>query len=184
MKMKLKQLLFATAAFAVLVVLPAAAKADPVTLFVEPFRSVAAGASVTFMGSLSNAGMPSRFLDTVTINIAQPPGGGIAWDETLVYLSYPGAIPPPPQGLVSFFDVFVDLSVPTGDYLGSWSATLVDNMGLNTIIVNQAFTVRVQQGAPGAVPEPATMFLLATGLGGAALAKRRAKLKGKSETSS
>ena len=80
---------------------------------------------------------------------------------------------------MNFFDVNVSLSVPVGLYSGSFSVLGGENNLAQNVLGTAPFSVFVV-GAGQPLPEPATMFLLATGLGrAAALTRRRAKRKGK-----
>lgn len=185
MNMKLKQLSLAILALAVLVLLPAAAKADPIVMTLDASHTVAAGGTATFQGTFSNGGTPDRYVNAVSFTFS----GGFAnfsFDPNDFFNAVPQFVPAGfSTGLspVDFFDIAVSASAAPGTYTGSFTvlggATDSDQNPLATA----DFTLIVQGGAT-AVPEPATMFLLATGLGGAALAKRRAKKKGKIETSS
>ena len=162
--MRKRNTLLAMAALAVFLLLPAAAQADPVTLVLDPTHNVAAGGSVTFFGSLTNGGAPPRSVSSASVNILGP--AGITWDVTAIFL-----YPTPIDGSVgAFFDVFADLTVPPGIYSGTFTVQLLDDNEANLITLTQEFTV-VVTGA--AVPEPATMALLGTGLAGFAAWRRK-----------
>ena len=182
-----KQLTLVLAALIFLV--PAAANADPIVLTLDPTHTVAAGSTVTFQGTFSNLGSPSRSIPSVTFSFS----GGFAdftFNPDDFFAAVPlivdpgfttGATP------VDFFDVTVAASVTPGTYTGTFSVVIecdpADTQCTGVPPQNfatQDFTLIVQ-GAGQVIPEPASMFLLATGLGGAALAKRRARRKEKSD---
>src|SRR3954469_19448374 len=73
-----------------------------------------------------------------------------------------------PGNLSSFFDVFVDLSIAPDTYYGQFSLTDGDG---NTLATTD-FSVTVTQ-AQVTTPEPGSLFLLGSGLVGAAGALRR-----------
>ncbi len=182
MTRKAKQLSLALVALAVLFLLPAAAKADPIVLTLDATHTVAAGGTATFRGTFSNVGPPDRFVNSVSFTFS----GGFAnftFDPSAFFAAVPQLVPAGfSVGPTNFFDIAVSALAAPGLYTGSFTvlggATDSDNNPLAT----KDFTLLVQ-GAQTAVPEPASMFLLASGLGGAALARRRAKQKGKTETS-
>ncbi len=61
MQTKFKQLLIALSVLAVLVILPAAVKADPVSFTLDDTHTVAAGGSVTFFGTSEQRRAPDYF---------------------------------------------------------------------------------------------------------------------------
>jgi len=170
MKTKFKQLLIAMFTLAFLAILPAAVKADPITLTLDPTHSVAQGSSVTYSGSLSNGGLPGRFINAVSLTL--PPG--ITFNDSAFFTNVPAFLGSgATTGVVSFFDVFADLLIPPGNYIGSFSVLGgVDDQDQN-ILATQEFTIMVTPGGQNPIPEPASMLLLASGLAGAASLRRR-----------
>ena len=181
MKIKLKQLLLATAALAVLALVPAAVKADSVTVNGDLSITIAQGGMGTLNGIVTNGGTPRIYLDSIS---ASGGAAGIFFDGSPFIANTPPFLDPGQStALVGFLDISVGMSVAPNTYVASFTVLGGDSPGAQNVLGTHQFTIIVQ-GAQTAVPEPATMFLLATGLGGAALARRRVKRKEKIETRS
>lgn len=175
MKTKFKQLLIAMSVLAVLVILPTAVKADPITFTLDDTHTVAAGSSVTFFGTLSNGGAPGRFINALSFSFASGAPGSITFDDTAFFANVPAFMgPSTTTGLVAFFDAVVSSLVPPGVYAGSVSVLGGDDANADNILGTQEFSITVlPAGGGGEIPEPATMLLLGSGLAGAAALRRR-----------
>jgi len=174
MKTKFKQLLIAMSVLAVLVVLPAVVKADPITFTLDDTHTVAQGSSVTFFGTLSNGGSPGRFINSISFSFASGAPGSISFNDAAFFMNVPAFMAPgTTTGLVAFFDAVVSSLVPPGVYAGTVSVLGGDDENANNNLGTQEFSITVIPGGQGAIPEPATMLLLGSGLAGAAALRRR-----------
>lgn len=173
MKTKFKQLLIPMLVLAALVILPAAVKADPITFTLDDSHSVAAGGSVTFFGTLSNGGPPGVFINGLSFSFASGAPGSISFNQAAFFANVPPVLAPGASvGPVAFFDVLVSALVPPGVYSGSVAVLGGADENADNNLGSQDFSITVTGGQP-AIPEPATMLLLGTGLAGAAALRRR-----------
>jgi hypothetical protein len=146
--------------------MPAVVQADPVTLTLPPSVSVAAGGSVTVIGTIANAGAPDFNISSWSINLSNPL---LTFDDT-AFLGSPLVLAAGASyGPTGFFDVFANIALAPGSYLGTF--TVFDDVRQTN--VTSTFQVQVLGGTTPPVPEPISLVLLSSGLGGLYLVKRR-----------
>ncbi|HEY6121855.1 MAG TPA: PEP-CTERM sorting domain-containing protein, partial [Pyrinomonadaceae bacterium] len=79
-------------------------------------------------------------------------------------------------GLFAFFSLFVDAGVAPGTYSGTFTVLGGATDGAQDVTLTKDFNIVVGSSTQP-VPEPTSMLLLGSGLGGAWLAKRRKRSK-------
>ena len=169
--MKMKRLFLTTAVLALLAMLPAAAQADPVTITLPGTLNISPGGSALgVQGSISNGGAPIFWITSGNLTITGP--AGITFNDSAFLTNAPlNVAPGTSTGNFSFFDIFVSAAVAPGTYLGTFTVIGGPVQGSDSMTLTKDFNIVV--GQVGAVPEPTSMLLLGSGLGGAWLARRR-----------
>ena len=162
--MKTKQLLLSLMALALLAVMPAVAQADPVTLTLPSSIGVTAGGSVTVIGTIFNAGPPAFNITSWSVNLSDPL---LTFDDTAFGASPAVLGPGEGYGPTGFFDVFANVALAPGNYVGTF--TVFDDVTDQS--VTSTFQVQVS------TPEPVSLVLLGSGLGGLYLARRRKRMQ-------
>ncbi len=151
------ELLAAAALLLAFLLLTCAAHADPIIFtLTNSSLSGAPGATLTFQGTILNAGAPTVFIngDSTTTS-----SGFLSIDDTFFFANVPLSLDPNVSvGPVNLFSVLIAPGTSFGTYAFNFF-NIVGGPDASTqnLLATQTFTVTV-------VPEPATALLLATGL--------------------
>ena len=177
--MRLKKFVLALAAFAALALLPATTRADNLVFTFTPATYTgAAGSVVTLLGTFQNGpgaisftGYQDNLQTGLSLSgMTQPFDAiaGLASNQTL--------------GPVALFNVMIAPGTPDGtvfDFAHNSFDIFYDGTQQSDVASSNFQIVVRNQG--GVIPEPATMFLLGTGLASSALAMRRKRRQGTKE---
>ncbi len=175
--MKIKQMLLKAAVIALWTLLPSVVtQADPVLTLSNPSQTGFPGSTVNFFGTIRNGGGSSITVDSIFASLSafpeiftvdvEPffsnPGYDLSGSEPFGYRLATGAS----TGEILLFSVVVDpFAVLILDFPFPGTVFVTDSNGSRSNVVD--FDVAA------AVPEPATLLLLSTGLAGAAIRLRR-----------
>jgi hypothetical protein len=170
-------LLLALAAIAVLAFVPAQTKADNLTCSFTPSSYTAsAGSVVTLFGTFSNGPNTINFSGynaSIQSGLSLFPNGDPGSQPFDALVGMPGNTT---LGPIALFNLLIDPSTPAGtvfSFAANQFQIFYFDSALNEAEVAANFSIVVQGGTPGSVPEPASMMLLGTGLASLAAGLRR-----------
>ena len=141
--------------------------------FTPPARVAAPGSTFTFTGTLANNSGSTVFLngDSLSLN-----GPGLTSDDSPFLSNAPLSLANGDSYSGDFFSVSVDPATPAGTYFGTFAVTGGADGSAQDTVASQDFSVQVTSGS-APVPEASSVaslgLLLALGLGGVAVARRR-----------
>jgi len=169
-------LLFASVAVLPILLLAPRAQADDLSITLTQDGTVLAGGMVDFDASITNTSSGTLFINGDEFSAPFP----LTLDDTnfvVYFLLGPAVSLDSGQSLtdVDVFTITVDPSALPGEYGGSYGFTGGADEFAGDDLGSVAFNVDVS-GATLPVPEPATMLLLASGLAGVGIFKRRARM--------
>jgi len=181
--MRLKNFLLAVATFAVLALLPATSRADSLVFTFAPVTyTAAAGSVVTLQGTFQNGTGAITFTGydaSLQTGLSLSPSGAPGSQPFDLLVGLAGGAT---SGPIPLFNVLIAPGTPDGTvftFAGNFFEIFYDGQ-TQSDSASSNFSIVVRNQA-GAIPEPATILLLGTGLASASLAMRHKRRQGTSE---
>ena len=163
------RLVMAGVVAALLLLLPAAAQADPIILTLDMQQSLTQGER---QPSTGRSRTPGRFINGVSLTLDGSPAG-FTFDDSPFFSTVPAFLAPGAlAGPGPFFNVMVAIAVAPGSYTGSFSVLGGADDAAQDILATQEFVINVLPAGGVPIPEPATCLLMVAGLAGIVACRR------------